>query len=63
MKVADQMRAVSPYQGPPCDDKNICLNGGMCVPMLEKHDCRCPSGYMGASCEHRMYLNHIDLFV
>ena len=41
---------VEEYQGQPCNI-NPCLNGGVCVPALEKADCRCPKRYFGKNCE------------
>ncbi|XP_012936934.1 agrin [Aplysia californica] len=52
MSTAVAMRNISTYNGPPCN-VNPCMNGGVCVPMLNLADCRCPANYMGERCEKR----------
>ncbi|KAH9495123.1 hypothetical protein Btru_018238 [Bulinus truncatus] len=46
------MRNISSYNGPPCN-VNPCMNGGVCVPMLNLVECRCPTNFMGERCEKR----------
>ncbi|XP_060593963.1 agrin-like isoform X4 [Ruditapes philippinarum] len=41
---------VSQYTGPPCR-MNPCLNGGVCIPNLDKVDCKCPKRFIGQLCE------------
>ena len=48
-----ELRHFSEYHGQPCNI-NPCLNGGVCVPALEKADCRCPRQYLGKNCERGM---------
>ncbi|GFO16216.1 agrin [Plakobranchus ocellatus] len=52
MSNALTMRNISTYNGPPCN-VNPCMNGGVCVPMLNQAECRCPSNYMGKRCQKR----------
>ncbi|KAL4221641.1 hypothetical protein ACF0H5_019897 [Mactra antiquata] len=41
---------ITQYTGKPCF-LNPCMNGGVCVPKLEKADCKCPKRFMGSYCE------------
>ena len=40
---------LSHFSGPPCQP-NPCHNGGMCVPLLSKFDCKCPPPFAGRTC-------------
>ncbi|XP_053379585.1 agrin-like isoform X3 [Mercenaria mercenaria] len=50
MSSALEMFHVSQYTGPPCQ-MNPCMNGGVCVPKLDKVDCKCPKRFIGQWCE------------
>ncbi|KAL8568100.1 hypothetical protein ACOMHN_000324 [Nucella lapillus] len=52
MGAADKLSNITEYSGPPCN-VNPCMNGGVCVPMLNTAECRCPYNYMGQHCEKR----------
>ncbi|XP_076307902.1 agrin-like [Tachypleus tridentatus] len=41
---------VSTYTGAPCAE-GICLNEGICVPVLNEFTCRCPTKFIGLQCE------------
>jgi hypothetical protein len=34
-----------------CDDKNYCLNGGVCINSAPVYKCKCPYGYNGPRCQ------------
>ncbi|XP_076472604.1 agrin-like [Babylonia areolata] len=52
MGAADKMSNITEYNGPPCNI-NPCMNGGVCVPLLNSAECRCPFHYIGQHCEKR----------
>ncbi|XP_076451600.1 agrin-like isoform X2 [Babylonia areolata] len=52
MSAARKMSNITEYSGPPCN-VNPCMNGGVCIPMLNNAECRCPYNFMGQHCEKR----------
>ena len=52
MGAARKMSNITEYNGPPCN-VNPCMNGGVCIPILNSAECRCPYNYMGQHCEKR----------
>ena len=59
MTAAKKMRNITGYSGPPCN-VNPCMNGGVCIPVLNNAECRCPYNYMGQHCEKRNW--HVLFF-
>ncbi|XP_070206823.1 agrin-like isoform X2 [Littorina saxatilis] len=57
MKATLTMGNITGYNGPPCNI-NPCMNGGVCIPILNSAECRCPYNYMGQHCEKRA--EHVD---
>lgn len=49
------------YRGPPCEpadpdnvtEESACAHGGLCLPLLNTHACRCAPGFSGARCHQR----------
>lgn len=39
----------------PCDDKNYCLNGGICSRDSAVFKCKCPPGFDGPRCQRTLY--------
>ncbi|RMZ93368.1 delta C isoform X2 [Brachionus plicatilis] len=35
----------------PCEKKNMCKNGGVCLPTPEGYKCQCPAEFSGENCE------------
>ena len=52
----DDCRAVN------CDSRDLCENGGECVPIQHKAKCYCPAGFTGQYCEVRIKYKYRDLF-
>lgn len=50
---------VTQYSGMPCQI-NPCMNGGVCVPKLDRVDCKCPKRFIGQLCEKSISLFFIQ---
>ena len=61
MGAARKMSNITEYNGPPCN-VNPCMNGGVCIPILNSAECRCPYNYMGQHCEKRKLVCLLPLF-
>ena len=61
MGAARKMSNITEYNGPPCN-VNPCMNGGVCIPILNSAECRCPYNYMGQHCEKRKLVGLLPLF-
>ncbi|KAK6177684.1 hypothetical protein SNE40_015737 [Patella caerulea] len=57
MESSEEMRNIEEYDGAPCN-VNPCQNGGVCQPMLNNADCKCPINFMGEKCNKRA--DHVD---
>ncbi|KPP61769.1 hypothetical protein Z043_120095, partial [Scleropages formosus] len=45
---------VSMYSHHPCA-QNVCQNGGLCLPLLERYECICQHGFSGTQCQNAIY--------
>lgn len=52
---------VTQYSGMPCQ-VNPCMNGGVCVPKLDRVDCKCPKRFIGQLCEKGISLFFHSLY-
>ncbi|CAH1773592.1 unnamed protein product [Owenia fusiformis] len=50
VKGAIEKELITPYVGPPCM-ASPCLNGGVCVPIMNEAKCKCPMKFTGDRCE------------
>lgn len=49
---------ITKYSGFPCSHvTNPCLNGAMCIPMMNEYKCVCKKGYYGKNCENKNYMD------
>ncbi|GAU97955.1 hypothetical protein RvY_09170 [Ramazzottius varieornatus] len=54
---AVESHKIGEYVGAPCHDKTVhCHNGGLCIPRLETHICKCLPAYKGQDCSEESRL-------